>query len=74
MERPTHTITRHSLDVVAVLQKQNANENGLTEQEVNIRLSRFDDNRLPEPARRSWFVRLFFSFIMCWFMSLSYLR
>lgn len=62
MERSTETIAWHTLDVATVLQKQNANANGLTEQEVNTRLSRFGDNRLPEPARRSWFLRFMLQF------------
>lgn len=62
MERSTDTIFWHALDAETVLNKQDSSLQGLSAQQVDERLKEYGDNRLPQPARRSWFVRFMLQF------------
>jgi len=62
MEQDSKDILWHTLNVSAVLERQQVNQDGLTDDKVCARRARFGDNCLPQPARRSWFVRFIVQF------------
>ena len=52
----------HSEDTETVFSLLETSRNGLSEEEANERLSRYGENRLPEPVRRSLLVRFLYQF------------
>ncbi|MFV1922559.1 MAG: cation-translocating P-type ATPase [Methylotenera sp.] len=52
----------HSKSVDRVLEELNASVSGLTEEETRLRLASFGANRLPEPPKRSAFIRFCLQF------------
>ena len=62
MERSNNSISWHSLDVAEVLQQQETDSHGLSDQEVASRQLTYGANQLPQPARRSWLLRFILQF------------
>lgn len=62
MEKSTDSIAWHALDAKTVLNKQGSSQQGLSAQQVDERQKEYGDNRLPQPARRSWLLRFILQF------------
>ncbi len=62
MAQQQQDIAWHTLDAKTVLNKQDSSQQGLSLEQVDERLKKHGDNRLPQPARRSWLGRFILQF------------
>lgn len=62
MEQIKDKVNWHTLDVAEALELQHTGSHGLTDPEVTKRNISYGSNKLPQPARRGWLVRLLLQF------------